>query len=318
MKVYRIKLAVQFLCFLALTYGGLSYIHLGNQLPTFSCAYVPDKGGACFLASFQHMLSRPLSDYWGPVGIRILQTLGFVALWAVALNKAWCGWVCPFGFLQDMLTEIRTRLRIDLSRFSWLVRRRHKSVKYIFLALLILIPMGIGNALLGRDWTAPFCQMCPARVIMPVFNGDLSQIHVNFSGYTQLVLTSVAIILTGLFFTVAFVNRRFFCSYCPMLAFLSLFDKIGLMSLKKDGMGCTRCGSCFRACPMEIREIESEKKLKNLVTQDCTLCLRCIEVCPEDNVLRATFAGLPVFSSSQIGCLKRQNLAPAPKTAESR
>jgi ferredoxin-type protein NapH len=305
-KVYRIKWAVQFICFIILVYGGLTYIHLGNQIPTFTCSYMPDKGGGCFLASFQHQLSRPFSEYWGPVGVRIAQTVGIAALWAIVLNKAWCGWICPFGFLQDVMTEIRTRLRIDLSRFAWMVRRRYKSAKYILLALLALIPMGIGNALLSRDWTAPFCQLCPARVVMPIFNGDLTQLHVNFAGNVQLILTSAAVILTGLFFTVAFINRRFFCSYCPMLAFLSLFDKIGLLSLKKDGVGCTRCGSCFRACPMEIREIESEKSLKNLVTQDCTLCMRCIEVCPEDNVLKATLAGLPIFTSSQVGCLKRQ------------
>jgi ferredoxin len=94
-----------------------------------------------------------------------------------------------------------------------------------------------------------------------------------------------------------------------MMAFLSLFDKIGLFSLKKDGQRCTRCGNCYRACPMEIRAIEEEKERTNLVTQDCILCLRCIESCPESKALTATFLGLPVLKASEEGFLKRQEQA---------
>jgi ferredoxin-type protein NapH len=313
MNVYKLRIAVQFIFFIVLIYGGLFYIDMGNRMPTFSCAYVDDRGGGCFLIGFQHMLSRPFGEFLGGAGIRLLEALGIFALWAIVLNKAWCGWICPFGFLQDMLTKLRSFFDIDLSRFGWMTRKRYKSVKYIILALLILIPLGIANSFFGlgkisRDWSVPFCQICPARVILPIFNGDLSQIHIDFSSNTGMVLTSIVMILVALFFTTAFVKRRFFCSYCPMLAMLSLFDKIGLLSLSKNGQRCTRCGNCSRACPMEIREIEEEKVLTNLVTQDCTLCLRCVEVCPEDKALETRFCGIPVFTASQQGFLKRQGL----------
>jgi polyferredoxin len=257
------------------------------------------------------MLSRPFAEFWGDAGIRMLKAIGIFALWAIVLNKAWCGWVCPFGFMQDLLTKLRNFFSIDMSRFKWITGRRYKSVKYIFLALLILIPLGIGNAVMGmskipRDWSVPFCQMCPARVLMPIFNGDFSQVYIDFSNGPGMFLTTVAVILTGLLFTSAFVKRRFLCSYCPMLALLSFFDKIGFVSLNKDGQRCTRCGNCSRVCPMEIREIEEEKTASNLVTQDCILCARCVDVCPEDEALQIKFLNIPIYTATEQGFLKRQ------------
>jgi ferredoxin-type protein NapH len=99
-----------------------------------------------------------------------------------------------------------------------------------------------------------------------------------------------------------------------MAALLSLFDRIGLVGLRKNGTACTRCGNCFRGCPMEIREIADLRDRRQMVTQDCMLCLRCIEVCPEDKALHATVLGFTVFSASAEGFLKRQDptTAPAP------
>lgn len=308
MNVQRLRLVVQSVFFILLTYGGLFAVDLGNKLPTFACGYVPDNGGGCFLVSFQHMLGRPIWAFLGNEGIRLLKAIAIFALWAVILNKAWCGWICPFGLLQDLLTKLRTWLSIDLSRFSWLVRKRYQSVKYILLALLILMPLGMGHGLLSHDWRAPFCQMCPARPLLPLFHGDTSEFLIDFTSTPTLVLTTIAIVLVGLMFTTAFVKRRFLCSYCPMLALLSLFDKVGLFSLKKHGDRCTRCGNCSRACPMEIREIEEEKGTKNLVTQDCILCLRCVEACPENQALEARFAGLPLMKANAEAFLKRQQV----------
>ena len=306
MNVQRLRLLVQAIAFVLLVYGGAVAIDFGSKLPTFSCAFVEDVGGGCFLIALQHQLARPLPALLGTMGVTLLVLVGTAALLAVVLNKAWCGWVCPVGFLQDLITKLRNLIGIDLSRLPWSSVKRYRSVKYVLLALLILLPLAIGNLGLSRDWTAPFCQMCPARPLLPLLKGDTSEFHVDFSSIPTLVLTTLAIVLAGLFVPVSFVKRRFFCSYCPMLAFLSLFDKVGLLSLKKDGQRCTRCGSCYRACPMEIREIEEEKVKTNLVTQDCILCLRCVESCPENKALTATFLGIEVFRASEAGFLERQ------------
>jgi len=311
MRVDRIRLLIQFICFILMIYGGIFLIDFGRGLPILTCAYSKYRAGMCFLYPLQRFIGLPFFALLGQYGILLLTYMGMFFLWAIVLNTAWCGWVCPLGFLQDLLTELREFLGVDLSRFSWLNRDRYRSVKYILLVLLIILPIGVGNSVLGLpkltgDLAVPFCQICPARSLLPMFDGNFSHILIDFSSGTKIVLSSLSMIILALLFTASFLKRRFLCSYCPMSALLSLFGKIGLLSLKKDGQRCTRCGNCSRVCPMEIREIAEEREKTNLVTQDCMLCMRCIEVCPEDYALRATFAGLTIFPSTAKGFLKRQ------------
>jgi polyferredoxin len=257
-------------------------------------------------------MSLPIPLLLFAVGGAFLTYLITFCLWTLALNKVWCGWLCPLGFLQDLLTKLREALGINATRFTWLARDGYQWVKYVLLVLMILLPMGIGNSLFGlpkftEDLAVPFCQICLGKTLLPLFNGDISNLKIDFSSITLIIMTSLSMGIFALFFTASFLKRRYLCSYCPMAALLSLFQKYGLVSLKKDGQKCTRCGNCYRSCPMDIREIADERKKTNLVTQDCCLCMRCVEVCPENNALRATFLGLTIFPSTTEGFLTRQN-----------
>ncbi|TYT76040.1 4Fe-4S binding protein [Desulfobotulus mexicanus] len=311
MRIDRIRLFVQTLCFVFLIYGGLSVFSIGSAIPTMACIYAENRGGSCFLYPFQRFLSMPWASLFGSAAIPFLVYLGTFFIWALVFGKTFCGWICPLGFLQDMITKIREWVGIDGSRFAWKTRDRFQWVKYALLVLLILLPMGIGNSLMGlprftADLAVPFCQICPGKPIIPLFAGDTSHLIIDFSSATKLILSSLSMLIAGLFLVGGFVKRRYICAFCPMAALLSLFDRIGLVGLKKKGEACTCCGNCFRACPMEIREIAELRDKKHIVTQDCMLCMRCIEVCPENKALTATIIGLPVFSASAEGFLKRQ------------
>jgi len=313
MKVQRIRLIIQILAFILLIYGGAFGIDLGRSLPTFSCAYVKSRGGVCFFMPFQHMLGLPFNAFKGWFGISFLTLFVTFALLVLLFNKAWCGWVCPLGLIQDLLTKLRKFLRIKPARFLWASHDKIKPIKYILLFLMILIPIGIGNSIfglpkLGHDWAAPFCQMCPARPLLPIFSGDFSQIFIDFSSYTRLALSFLAMALSGLLLAGSFIKKRFLCAFCPMSALMSTVKNAGLMQLKKLPQRCTKCGNCQRACDMEIRDVCNEEEKGKLVTEDCMLCLKCIEVCPEDKALRATFMGKPIFTSSVEGFIKRQDL----------
>ncbi|MCW7754008.1 4Fe-4S binding protein [Desulfobotulus sp. H1] len=311
MRVDHIRLVVQAFCFVFLMYGGLVALSIGNALPTMACIYVEDRAGSCFLYPFQRFLSMPWGALFGSALTGFLVYLGTFFLWAFVLGKLFCGWICPLGFLQDLLTRLREKAGIRGARFRWATRDRFQWVKYALLVLLIVLPMGIGNSLAGLprftgDLAVPFCQICPGKPLLPVFHGDTSHFIIDFSSITKVILTTLSMVIAGLFLVGSFVKRRFICAFCPMAALLSLFDRIACTDLHKKGDACTRCGNCFRACPMEIREIADIRDKKHMVTQDCMLCLRCIEVCPEDKALSATFLGFPVFSASADGFLKRQ------------
>ena len=311
MRVDRLRLFVQALFFIFLIYGGAAGFDLGKGVPTMVCIYAENRVGQCFLYPLQRYLSIPLSILMTTMGSMFLSYLITFALWTLVINKAWCGWACPLGFLQDLLTRLRESLGINSTRFSWPVRDGYQWVKYGLLLLLILLPMGIGNSIFGlpkftEDLAAPFCQICPGKPLLPLFVGDLSYFAIDFSGLSSIVLSTLSMGIFALFFSASFLKRRYLCSYCPMAAMLSLFQKFGLVSLKKDGRKCTHCNNCYRACPMDIREIAEERERINMVTQDCMLCMRCVEVCPENDALQATFLGKTIFASTAEGFLRRQ------------
>lgn len=88
---------------------------------------------------------------------------------------------------------------------------------------------------------------------------------------------------------------------------MSLFDRIGFIGLRKNNSKCTSCGTCARVCPMDIREVNLEEEKRNVLTQDCMLCFKCIENCPEDDALKATFLTKSFFHSSRKGLFLRQD-----------
>lgn len=302
----RFRFWLQIAFFILFVYGGYFAINLGNDLPTFSCGFNREgRGGVCFLLPMQHLLATRWSSLFGAAGIGVLTAFLTFALWFVVLNKGWCGYACPLGTLQDWITSLRTRLGIRHSRYTGPQFRKLSTVKYVLLALTVLLPLGIGGALLPHSLGTPFCDICPGRMIIPLFSGDTSQLTIDFSSKTSMIMTGLGMLITGLFLAGAFVKKRFFCFFCPMSALHYLFSKPALLNLKKEGGKCTRCGDCYRVCDMQIREIADEVEHPRIMQDDCILCFKCIAACPEEGALKATFAGIPIFVSTEDGFNKR-------------
>jgi ferredoxin-type protein NapH len=142
-------------------------------------------------------------------------------------------------------------------------------------------------------------------MIIPLFDLNTTHWTIDFSTTSKMVLTSLGIVIVGVFFVGAFVKKRFFCFFCPMSAFLYLLSKPALLTLRKDGDKCTRCGDCYRVCDLEIKEIADEIGKPAIMTDDCTLCLKCVASCPEPGALKANFAGVTFFESTEAGFIKR-------------
>ncbi len=306
----RFRLVFQVLAFLLLIYGGYLSIHIGTSIPAFACPYNQECPGTCYLISAQHQLHNTWSDLFGYRGkaflIGFFTFIGFFLL----INKAWCGYVCPLGTLQDWITKLRSWLGVSFSRYVELSFKRLKTIKYILLFLLVIIPLGMSNSLFGlplfsHDLGAPFCQICPGRVITPLFIGDTSQLVLDFTNPTTLVMSTLGILVLALFFVGSFFKKRFFCFFCPMSALHSLFSSIAFLRLNKKAENCTRCGNCYRVCDVGIKAIADDLEHKYIVKDDCMMCLKCVEACPENDCLKATFLSLPVFASTEEGFFKR-------------
>lgn len=302
----RFRFWLQLAMFALLVYGGYLAVNLGSHLPMFSCGFNEEgRAGVCYLLPLQHQLSRPWPQLFGFAGISVLTGFGVFFLWFIALNKGWCGYVCPLGTIQDWITALRRRLGARYSRYTQGQFRQLSRIKYLLLALMVLIPLGIGGGWFSRDMGTPFCLICPGRMILPMFTGDFSQFTIDFSSKTALVMTALGMGITGLFLAGAFVKKRFFCFFCPMSALHYLISKPALLKLKKDGDKCTRCGDCYTVCDMEIKEIADDIKTRDIMMDDCILCLKCVAACPEPGALKANYAGVTFFESTEAGFIKR-------------
>ncbi|MBZ0095846.1 MAG: 4Fe-4S binding protein [Sulfuricella sp.] len=302
----RFRFWLQLAMFALLVYGGYLAIDLGSRLPMFSCGFNQEgRAGVCYLLPLQHQLARPWPALFGYAGLSVLTGFGIFFLWFIALNKGWCGYVCPLGTIQDWITALRRRLGVRYSRYTQGQFRQLSRIKYLLLALMILIPLGIGGGWFSRDMGTPFCLICPGRMILPMFTGDFSHFTIDFSSKTALVMTALGMGITGLFLAGAFVKKRFFCFFCPMSALHYLISKPALLKLKKDGDKCTRCGDCYTVCDMEIKEIADDIKTRDIMMDDCILCLKCVAACPEPGALKVNFASVTFFESTEEGFLKR-------------
>ena len=304
----KIRFWIQLASFILFVYGGYLAINFGSSFPIFTCPYNGDVSATCYLISLQHQLALPTKILFSPAFISIFIGLITFLAWFIVLNKAWCGYMCPFGTLQDWITSLRKKIGIRFSVYTRHHFEQLSKIKYVFLTIVLLFPLLIGAGVVSNNWSATFCQMCPARVISPMFTGDFSQWTIDFSSKTNMILTALGVSFASLFFIGSFVKKRFFCFFCPMSVLHYIFANTSIVKFKKNGSKCTRCGDCYVVCDMQIKDIADDVISTNILRDDCILCLKCVAACPEDDVLHFDIFNIKVFSSTREGFEKRMNV----------
>lgn len=278
-----IRWAVMIVSFAGLIWGG---ILLGTsfsqiQLPVLACPFNESQltGASCFLFGHLDML---LESGWQAAA----WFLGSFGVSVVLFGRLLCGFVCPLGFLQDVMHQLRQSLH---TQGIPLTERLYAALRFVKWVLLLLF---LGLGLVGGS----FCDICPAITVSPALAGVRTSIY--FSGFLM-----VFVLVSGFF------KRRCFCNICPMGYLLGLPHKVSLVKLKKDAVACTECGACYEACPMGIKAIFTVREGKvetaiDVTTADCILCGACVRRCPEDKALRITFGGVPVYAASRERFMK--------------
>jgi len=300
-RIRRLRHFVGAISLVVLTYGAHFGLHLGSFLPCFSCPYVSGCAGNCFLMGLQGSwwgLEAPMAQLIGVLGFRLAALSGGFLVLVLLLSKTWCGWLCPFGVVQDWAAAVRKKLAITETRLPWTLSDRIKPVKYVLLIMLLLVPLFIANLKLHPDFSLLFCQICPAKPLMPLFECNPSNLSIDTTNVITLLLTSISVIVAAVMLVGMFCKERFFCLFCPMLALISLFERIGFMRLQKNVDSCIGCGNCQRLCPMDIRTVHLEQVKRDVLTPECLLCMKCVEGCPVDNTLTVKYLNHKLVSSS--------------------
>lgn len=311
---------VQLAAFVFLVYGSVivgfySADKISGAFPALTCAYDMQNADYCTLIPFEHQMDHRVGTILaagGAVLTAILPTLITLATFLVLfvfLNKAFCGWICPLGFFQEVLSMIGQKL--GLQRTESLPEKvvdRIRPFKWLILVLLVFaLPLLTGLGITGHEAGDPFCKICPSRILTSLATGDSSQLYLDTSTWGYLLLSVVANFLFGLMLIWGLFVRQPFCRICPMLALHAVFRKIGLVRLVKNAKPrCEKCGLCAKACPMDIREIHTEMEKKNVLFPDCTLCGRCVEFCPDKDVLQLKYTVVPLLKADPAYFKKRK------------
>lgn len=312
LSLTRVRFSVQLIALVFLVYGGSVLGHyiadkVSGTLPALSCAYDRQSADYCVLIPLQHQLHHrvgeaivKLQQFSFKVLLPLVFTmLSFLAFFLV-LNKAFCGWLCPLGTVQELLYKIGRRLRLPVHSLNPDTAGKVRPVKWLLLVgLVFLLPLLAGLGVAPHAAGDAFCQVCPSRMITSLATADPEQLAVDQSGWLAFVFSALRSFLFGFIVIAALALRQPFCRICPMLSLHAVFMRFSPMRLTKQHHArCEKCGICHVACPMDIHEIW-HKHGRQAFHEDCTLCGRCAEFCPDDDVIQIKFGPLPLFRSSR-------------------
>ncbi len=312
LNLSRLRLGVQLLMLLVTVYGGnlVGYYmaeKISQNLPALSCAYDKQNGAYCVLIPLQHQLHHRVGEaivQLQAFSLKVLLPLGLTLLsfyvFFVVLNKAFCGWVCPLGTVQELLYKAGRALKRPLHRLGINTVGRVRWVKWAMLGgLVLLLPLLTGMGVTPHGLGNPYCDVCPSRLATTLLTANTEELAIRTTGGIEYALGAAANTLFGFALIASLASRQPFCRICPMLAFHAMFRRLAFLRLvKTPHEKCGKCGVCAKACPMDIHEIHTESGAKAF-HEDCTLCGRCAEFCPEDGVIRLKFGPLTLFRSSR-------------------
>ena len=240
-------------------------------VPGLNCYSCPGAFGACPLGALQTMLADPfykMSFY----------VIGFLTAVGTIAGRWVCGWLCPFGFLQELL-HMPTKLLKKRGNTAAVSRKLKtpfvfRYIKYVFLLLLvILLPIFLVDEF---GFGAPyFCELvCPAGTIMgalPLFIATPSL--TAFIGTLFYIKVSAA----ALFVAGSVVSKRFFCKYiCPLGAIYGLFNRFALTRLVFHSSNCNGCQQCIGVCCMDIDPRKPDHRI------ECICCGKCVKACDQN------------------------------------
>lgn len=232
-------------------------------VPGLNCYSCPGAAGSCPLGSLQAVIgSSKFSFSYYIVGILIL--------FGTLFGRFVCGFLCPFGWFQELLHKIPTK-KISTKRFHYLTY-----FKYVVLVVFVfLMPMTIVNELgMGDPF---FCKyLCPAGIM----EGAIPLAIVNGSIRASLgwLFTWKSCLLLGVITLSMFFYRPFCKWLCPLGAFYALFNKVSLYKFQVNKDKCTSCGVCSHTCKMDVDVI------KNPNSTECIRCGDCIKTCPSNAI----------------------------------
>ena len=231
--------------------------------PGMNCYSCPAASGACPIGSFQAVVGSSKFSF-------SYYITGFLILFGVLLGRFICGFLCPFGWFQDLLHKIPGK-KLSTAKLKPL-----RYLKYVILVVfVILLPAFVTNSLgMGDPF---FCKyICPQGVL----EGAIPLALAN-SGIRSALghLFTFKFTILALFIILSILFYRPFCKWiCPLGAIYSLFNKVSFLKIQVDHEKCVGCQKCSRVCKMDVNVVDTPNH------PECIRCGECMKACPTDAI----------------------------------
>ena len=278
----RVRLIVQ-ACFAALSNGYIKGFAHGKIfegktkflcVPGLNCYSCPGALASCPIGSLQATLNA--REY------RIsLYAAGFLVVFGTLLGRFVCGFLCPFGLIQDVLFKIPFIKKIRRLPCEKALRLLRFAILAVFVILLPLFITDITG--LGAPWFCTF--ICPVGTL----EGGIPLVLLNkaMRGAAGFLFKWKLLILILTLFS-SIILYRPFCRYiCPLGALYGMFNSISFCRFTIDGKKCTSCGACQRICKLDIPVWKKPNSI------DCIRCGDCKAHCPHGAIRQDFFASVP-------------------------
>ena len=225
--------------------GGL-YQGAGKTVcvPGLNCYSCPAASGACPIGAFQAVVGSSKFSF----------------------SYYICGFLCPFGWFQELLHKIPTK-KLSTKKLKPLTYLKYA----VLLVMVFLLPAFLVNDVgMGDPF---FCKyLCPQGVLEGAIPLSLANAGIR-AALGKLFTWKFSILLSVIVLSVLFY--RPFCKWlCPLGAFYALFNRVSLFQMKVDKNKCISCGKCARACKMDVDVTKTPNHT------ECIRCGMCIRACP--------------------------------------
>jgi len=283
-----------------------------SYLPAAPCRFSADGGyvQGCSMELLQRLLQLDFRKVVaGSVEETALLAMALAALVALLVllfagGRIWCGWACPLATAGAALDRLRRLLHLPHVKPSQTLQRTGfltgLSLGSFGLLLAAAIPRldAQGRFLGCKIPLYPFCKFCPGQQVCPVASSGPGAYPPLPGREWMGGFFLVAALVAGLFFVASFsAFRSLFCRVCPMGMIGGIFNRGGLLALRKTTQRCNSCGICREVCPMNISSVAAEQGRDEVSSFDCLYCLECVARCPRKDCLRLEFAGHTVVRS---------------------
>ena len=233
-------------------------------LPGLNCYSCPGALGSCPIGALQAVIG---TEHKIPIYVS-----GMLIFIGALVGRFVCGWLCPFGLVQDLLHKIPFFKKITVFKADRYLRYLKYVILIVFVILLPLFLLDDYGS--GTPW---FCKyICPSGMLfggipLAALNASIRESAGWLFAYKGVIL-AVTVLLSVMIY-------RPFCKYiCPLGAIYGLFNKVSVLRIRNNESKCIRCGKCEGVCQMNVSVLSDPDSV------ECIRCGNCVRSCPAESL----------------------------------